>query len=180
MKPNMYWFELTEPKRDYILGLCGDDRYRIVEPQVIIPALPDGLNQDSYTRKLEPCLVVKKLAPWHGESTATVVVADLHRRDGYYEIDQQPFALVHFSGMSTPSPSGVFIHEANWPGRTIQHYIGPTPLQGLEQIATSGMNNYFPGSGKVYCVEGNISDLYDTTYNHMLNYVIQQITVSDP
>lgn len=174
MTLDTYWFPLTQPKRDYIMGLCGEERYRIVEPEVIIPALPDGLNKDSYVRKLDPCLVIKKVAPWHGQSTATVVVTDLHRRDeGGYEIDQQPFALVHISGMSTPSPSGMFINEGDWQGRTIQHFTGQTPLQGLLEIATSGMNNYFPGSGTVCNMEGNITDLYNTDYNHTLNYVIK-------
>lgn len=177
MTLDTYWYRLDEQKRDNLVGLCGDDRYCIVEPDVIIPCLPDELYQESYIHKLDPCLVVKKVAPWREESSATFVMADLHRRDtGGYEIDQQPFALVHISGTSTPSPSGMFVNEGNWTGRTIHHFTGPTPLQGLLQIATSGMNNFYPGSGIVHNVEGNISDLYNTNYGHTLNYVIGLMT----
>lgn len=172
MALDVYYMGLNEERRKNLIGICGDDRYQIVQPSEIIPILPDELQQESYIRNLDTSLVIKKVAPWPDVSSGTVIVADIHRRDtGGYEIDQQPFIMAHYSG-ALPGPSGVFVNEGDWTGRTIRHFTGQTPIEVLSQISTSGINNYYPCSGAVYNSEGNVADLYNTTYSHTLDVAI--------
>jgi hypothetical protein len=170
---DIHWMKLNKQRRNGLMGVCGDNRFRAIEPYEIIPLLPDDLQQSDYSRTLDTSLVVKRVVPWYGTSTATVLMADLHRRDtGGYEIDQQPFLLAHISGASTPSDSGMFVNEGDWTGRTIRHFTGATPLDVLLQISNSDINNYYPGSGVIHDVEGSIDILFDTTYRHTLEYTL--------
>jgi hypothetical protein len=51
-------------------------------------------------------------------------------------IDIEPFGvIVHSTG---PSPSGVFIHDGNWEGRTTD-----APLGFWEEVSKSGIGDYF-------------------------------------
>lgn len=173
MTMDIYWIELDEQRRNYLMGLCGDNRYRIVEPDELTYGLPDSLQQYSFARKIGPSLVVKKIATWPGGSSATVLLADIHRYDaGGYEYDQQPFLLAHHSGESTASASGMFINEGDWADRTIRHWTGPGPLETLTQINNSGIDEYYPGNGIATSRGGDISDLYNTTYRHTLENTI--------
>jgi len=174
---NVYWMELNEENRQYLMGLCGENRYRIVDPDELLPGMPDSLQQRSFAHKVDPSLVVKRVVTWPAGSSATVLMADIHRRDrnritGELEYDQQPFLLAHHSGESSASASGLFVNEGDWTGRTIHHWEGTGPLDILRRIRRSDINDFYPGSGVVYDTEGDISDLYDTRYRHTLESTI--------
>lgn len=174
MVMDIYWISMNEDTRNYLMDLCGQNRYRVVEPEELLPGLPECLQQYSFSSKLSSSLVVNKYAPWPGGSTATVVMADIHRvdtnrRTGAIEYDQQPFLLAHHSGESTASDSGCFVNEGDWTDRTIRHLEGLEPLDILGRIGESGINNYYPGSGTIDSFEGPIEELYDTRYASTLN-----------
>ena len=174
---DVYWMVLNEENRQYLMGLCGDNRYRVIDPEELLLGMPECLQQRSFAHKVDSSLVVKRVATWPGGSSATVLMANIHRRDrnrhtGELEYDQQPFLLAHHSGESTTSASGLFINEGDWSDRTIRHWEGPGPLDALTRIRSSDINEYYPGSGVIHSTEGDIIDLYDTRYRYTLDATI--------
>ena len=88
-------------------------------------------------------------------------------------IDQEPFGILLSSNNSTPS--GVFIHHGDWPGRTEKTSI---PREFWQSVQESGIGNYYPppsmqqnSSGTLDSIPSNSNrGAFNTTVGALLRF----------
>lgn len=170
--------DIDTSRAEQWLNFCPENSYRIAEPAEILTLLPDPL-QTGYARKLNTSLVINKVGQIGQEqqSTATLIIADLHRIDkGGSVMDQDPYIIASVSGEASPRPSGAFLLHGDWPDRTfVPDWNSPNPNQVLSNIHQSGIHQYYPSGVIITKNAGNITELDNTIYQHTVDHILQEI-----
>jgi hypothetical protein len=142
IKPN--WITLTAQEQAELDSCVGKAGWRIV-PQSELPSVFPV----AFREKLDSALLIASPTSTGGAYLAF----SAHRIDFKDKaIDIEPFGLiVHSTG---PSPSGVFLHHGNWPGRTEN-----PPQRFWAEVLESGIGNYFHTNPPEGAVEGTLEQL---------------------
>ena len=176
MTERIKWLEIKEDTVEDWINLCSENSFKIVEPNEILDYLPNPL-QTGYARKLDTSIIINKVAPFSdGTSSATYIIADLHRLDkGGYVIDQDPYIMASVSGEDSPRPSGAFFLHGEWPDRTFEpDWSLNEPNQVLSNIYQSGIDRYYPSPTLIY-QSGPITKLDNTIYQNTIEHTLKKI-----
>jgi hypothetical protein len=177
MPERIKWLPIEKQRVNDWMQLCPENSFQIVEPNEILTLLPHSL-QTGYARKLDTSIIINKVAPFgHGVSTATFVIADLHRLDkGGYVIDQDPYIMASVSGEENPRTSGAFFLHGDWKDRTFEpDWSSDAPNQVLSNINASGIDRFYPSSVILSGKRGDITTLDKTIYQNTIEHILKRI-----
>lgn len=142
-----------------------DPGYRVV-PQSEIP----GIFSLALKNKCNSAVVMTSTGA-HGTVIFVCNALRVDRKAG--AIDQEPFGIALLSSTGAAG-SGVFLHHGNWEGRTSRGL----PDQFWEQVAASGVGNFFPGNHLPLCSTGALSNLSGTSHGHAFLKVFETLKLS--
>lgn len=171
------WLKIERDRVNDWIDFCPENSFKVAKPDEILDFLPAPL-RTGYAKKLDTSIIINKVAPFNkGFSSATYVIADLHRLDkGGYVIDQDPYVMASVSGEDSPRPSGAFFLHGEWGSRTFEpDWSLSAPNQVLSNIYQSGIDRYYPTPTRIYQESGPISKLDNTIYQNTIEYTLKKI-----